>query len=258
MLGTAISESGNHIANGESEKIFGESMKVLGGVYHAMNPVASATPGQTLAPTAFRPIVQIWENKTFTGDEMVPEPSFGVSKKRSSRHKGKEGTMSHAVAQWLNEVSRGGKIEAGKIDWSPEQIEAILYGYSGGFGRIYKDIETVQRKGFKFSKMPFVSQFYGTSRNNIGKFYDYMTRSQAEMVQGTELEDFVRVLKDNINDGDLPIDKAIKMAREFSLNQKLILDDRESENLSEEELRVLKRQSSELIKRIDKIVGKRR
>jgi hypothetical protein len=104
---------------------------------NAFNPLGNdGSLLQTLAPTLLDPVVQQSENKDWTGRPIVPEQSpFGPQKPDSQLARRDTSAFAKAAAGWLNAVSGGDAVTAGKIDVSPATLDHWIGWAAGGAGR---------------------------------------------------------------------------------------------------------------------------
>ncbi|MCM1513312.1 MAG: strawberry notch C-terminal domain-containing protein [Oxalobacter formigenes] len=98
----------------------------------AFNPFgAAASPGQFIAPTIAKPIVQIWENNSFAGSKLYrDETAYGGYTPPAYQRTWKN-TPGHwaSLSKMLNDVTGGDDVEAGKLDMPPEVIRHIVTSY---------------------------------------------------------------------------------------------------------------------------------
>jgi hypothetical protein len=113
------------------------SANLLTSVAGAFNPLGNeSTLLQTLSPTIIDPIAQYAENKDWTGRAIVPTQNpYAPEKPNSELSRRDTSAYAKDVAQWLNRVSGGDEVTAGKVDIAPDLIDHFLGWATGGTGR---------------------------------------------------------------------------------------------------------------------------
>jgi hypothetical protein len=109
-------------------------VNALGGSNVGQNPVSA------LAPSELRPLVELAMNADYAGRPISPGASPFESTPLPRSQEMFDGTSQWSAdfAQWLNEATGGNDIDAGFLDFSPNQIEYVIGYYLGGFGRFVK------------------------------------------------------------------------------------------------------------------------
>lgn len=132
--------------------VFGRSMaEVLRGVkspgeaamqtvlasFDAFNPIGGAKNVlNIMSPTATDIVVDIKQNKDFTGKPIAPDSSpFGPDKPASDRYWSSTGAPWIAVSDFLSKISGGTTARPGWIEVSPDHLEYFLGWLTGGAGR---------------------------------------------------------------------------------------------------------------------------
>ncbi|HDO36184.1 MAG TPA: hypothetical protein ENH07_07825 [Nitrospirae bacterium] len=135
---------------------------------NAFNPLAAGTLMQTLSPTVTDPFVQVAENKSWFGGELMPERNkfAKIPKPDSQRYWKSTGVMSKWITSRLNSLTGGDKIKGGAIDVSPETLELMVDTIGGSALRFVKDTIGVPVKAFQeeqvaISRIPFVRRVAG-------------------------------------------------------------------------------------------------
>ena len=115
---------------------------LLGETFAAMvdvMPVELTEGAAGLAPSAVRPIVDIWVNRDFTGARVYNENRFlsedarkGLPEYRSALPNTPKTYV--ALSQALNWLSGGDSYSAGAVNINPNKVEHLVSGYSGGVG----------------------------------------------------------------------------------------------------------------------------
>jgi len=116
-------------------------------IISAFNPFGSdidpADPAGSIVglamPAALKPISDIDRNKDFAGRKIVPESSYST-KPDSQRYFAGVNPIIRTITTKANEWTGGSESIAGAIDVSPETIEHVFNGYTGGMGRIAQQI----------------------------------------------------------------------------------------------------------------------
>ena len=126
-----------------------------------LNPLASATWVQTLAPTLMDPFVQVAENKTWAGSKLMPDENpFGVPVPDSERYFRSVNPVAKYVAKSMNWITGGDKFKPGFVSISPETIEMAFETFTGSAGKMIKDslsipLAAMSEEGLSLNKVPF-------------------------------------------------------------------------------------------------------
>lgn len=154
----------------------------------------TATPIQTIAPTIADPFVQVWENKKFTGNAMVPDRTqYNQQVPRSQLYFNSNSEIAKDTAAMLNRATGGDDLTPGKLDIYPGHIEHVFSTLTGGPGTFamgWLDWGTnVTRRALgheveptRTSRIPFVGKFYGEvdERAVEAKFYRIKKKADEE------------------------------------------------------------------------------
>jgi hypothetical protein len=136
----------------------------------SFNPLGSnGSLSQYMAPSVLKPIVQINENKSFTGGPLYKAPSEfgsyeGPAYTRQFRSTGEHWTE---ASKLLSDVSGGDKIAPGKINVPPEVLRTLVTSYlaPGITQNVDRAVTTAEASaaGNKVepSQIPGLSRFYG-------------------------------------------------------------------------------------------------
>jgi hypothetical protein len=136
------------------------------------NPLGEGLGGKNTAkglaimalPTPLKPLAEIQLNQTALGGLVRPEqPKFGPPKPYSRLAFKNVNYFAKAIAEGLNSVTGGDKITPGKLDWSPESIEQLFIGYTGGLGKTASQAFAMGASGVK-GEVPPVRQVPVASR----------------------------------------------------------------------------------------------
>lgn len=139
----------------------------------AANPLGSATPLQTAAPSVLDPVVAIEENKTFSGRAIAKEDAPGQRKTPGfTRARDTSSHLSRGLAWGLNRASGGTDFTPGKFSPTPDQLDYLFGSLTGGLGRevnrAYQFGELLLRgEDIPANKVPVLSSFYGTTQNDM-------------------------------------------------------------------------------------------
>lgn len=115
--------------------------RLLKNTVDAFNPFGTAgSVAQYFSPTAFRPIVQISENKTFTGAPIHKEqPAYQPKVPESQLYFKSVRPTTKAFTDWLNKTTGGNKTVSGDVDINPENIDFLLDYYGGGVAKFVQN-----------------------------------------------------------------------------------------------------------------------
>lgn len=166
----------------------------------AFNPVQSGTLLQTLSPTVSDPFVQVAENKTWFGGDMMPakDKYARIPEPDSQRYWKSASSGSKWVASTLNSLTGGNKIKPGGIDVSPETLDLVVDTVGGSAFRFFKDTFGVTQKAISgeeiaWHKVPFLRRMAGeqpewaNSRTYYGNVENVLqVEAQLKAYKGTE------------------------------------------------------------------------
>jgi len=188
------------------KKTTAEAMtKLLGSVNAAFNPLSSGSAIQTVAPTVADPFVSLWENKNWFGAPIMPEqPAFAPAKRDSDRYFSGARDISVDTTHFLNRISGGNKVTAGKIDISPETIDHIIDTVGGGLGNFLAQtvdgtINTVKGDLPAPDEMPFIRKLIDTpfEKGEQSTVFELLNKSSASRMSTIETNRFI----DNLDRG---------------------------------------------------------
>lgn len=197
--------------------IYGKPLKrmaqLLGVFADAFNPTgAVGLSFQTLAPTAFDPLVALTENRDWTGKPIAREdfsslnPTPGHSRAKDTATWG-----SRQLAEFINWSTGGSEFVKGGISPTPDQLDYLVGQVTGGVGReIQKIVQTVgaQVSGEELPtyKIPLVGRFYSDSKNaaavaalyyrNIKEQNEHEATIKGLYKQGRDASDYIRANPD--------------------------------------------------------------
>ena len=207
-----------------------KAVRVLSSINNAVSPLGDGSVSQMITPTLLDPIVQLGENKKFTGSPIFPDKMH--YKKKGARYKNYWDSnpptwVSRAVTEGLSNITGGETYKGiktdkdgnpqdhyvpGWVDLNPEALDHIGGFLTGGMGKfISRSVNT----GINFAvgrptpsrDIPFIRQFYGepdkrgfTEKRLIRKMLD---NSEIEVYNHVEVARFKRYVHDAIKLGVL-------------------------------------------------------
>ena len=134
-----------------------------------LNPIGtSATLVQLLSPTVLDPLVQVSENKSFSGSPIYPETNPLLPQVPGHRQFfPKTGEISKEVSERLSKLTGGDKYRPGRIEISPNILDFLVEAYTGGPGALVnRSAQVVSNllagKSPPVHRIPFVRRFVGT------------------------------------------------------------------------------------------------
>jgi hypothetical protein len=173
--------SGSEVALGFTDAIR-DSVDFIGG--------SAPTGWQWVMPTAIDPFIQVLEGKDWTGKDLYLQ-DFGQKQAQSHRGKSGTGNLYKMVAQGLNAITGGDKVQGGLIDVHPETLQLFSEFFLGSLMTMGDDAwQTVEaiagsEEDYDVKHAPFVGgvlrevggieqQYYGAYKefNDISKTYD--------------------------------------------------------------------------------------
>lgn len=102
---------------------------------------------QRISPTVLDPLVQVAENKDWTGSPLKPFDFPGDMRPESQRYFSSVSPAAREVSAFLNRMSGGDKADPGAIDVSPEVLEHWYEFIAGGLGRQANRFVTLFEQG---------------------------------------------------------------------------------------------------------------
>ena len=160
-------------------------------VVDSFNPFgAVGSLGQFIAPSAVRPIIQITENKSFTGNNLYREKTAYGGYTPPAYQRAWSSTPQHwsKLSKALNDVSGGDDIRSGSLNIPPEAIQTAITSFliPGLSTNIDKFAGTMERgKSVSASDIPVISRMY--------------RKVPDERVQERNVYDRLSDLRDDIN-----------------------------------------------------------
>lgn len=184
------------------------TMNVLVALANAANPLQSSSLAQTLTPTLLDPAVELFANKDWKGDPIMPEDNqFETPKPDSEKYFQSVNPFYREAAKVMNELTGGDAVRPGAIDVSPESLEYIGEFLGGGVAATAN--QAVQTGNALLTggempaeKIPFVRKVYGTHSTTQSRNEYYTIRDAVHVT--------VEQLKQAAEDGDT---ETIKMIR---------------------------------------------
>ena len=190
-----------------------EGMARLGSaLMGTFNPLGSATLLQTIMPTVGDPIAQVMENKSWSGNDLMPSKNpFGLPTPDSERFWKSVNPLARFATRWLNDITGGSETKAGLIDVSPETVEMIFETITGSLGRVAKDtlflpITLTTEGSAELHKVPFVRKVAGSSsqymdqsifrgnRDNVAQFTAEYNNSDMSVRAGMKSDDRYKMM----------------------------------------------------------------
>jgi hypothetical protein len=221
----------------------------------AFNPVGNDISFlQTLAPAPLIPIVQVVENKDWTGKRIHPENDIYNPKPMSELYWSSVREPSRDVARLLNQIGGGNEAKVG-VEWldiSPESIDHVVDAVGGGMAKFFARSASAARKYSKGEdiesyEIPFVRQVFGKPGASTlsSDFYENIDTVRVAERQYKHYEDDKEMIKKIIKDNKSEL-RLGELARDASKEVSELRRQR-----SELERRGETPKSSDRIRRID-------
>ena len=180
---------------------------------------SAGSPGQLISPTVARPIVQLWENKSWTGKPVhrEPAPFGGYNPPAYSRAFSTTPVHWKKISKLLNDVSGGDDVTPGYLDFAPESISLamkawLIPGTVNEIDRALTAVEHVLGDDVAVSPrmVPLLNRVYGqvTEGSAEQRFYQEVAAIRRQVYQIKEYDkqdrqdDFEKAVK-RFGDGDL-------------------------------------------------------
>lgn len=134
----------------------------------AFNPFgAASSPGQFIAPTVAKPVVQLSENRSFAGQKVFREETPYGGYTPPAYRRAWSNTPEHWIrlSRMFNDVTGGDDVMSGRIDIPPEAIRLIVNSYllPGTSGNVDKLAGALQKDETTSKDWPILSRMYGTA-----------------------------------------------------------------------------------------------
>ena len=146
---------------------------MAGVVLDAFSPLGSSPSlGQLISPSVLDPVVQLTENKSFTGAPVYKSADKGFGKTDPkpayTRHFDSTPDVWIGASKMLNDMTGGDKVKPGAIDINPDILKHVFYTMTGGPGRTLDqaiDMTQAEARGKEVTvnRVPFASRFYGAN-----------------------------------------------------------------------------------------------
>jgi len=202
VIGSTLGETTSYMFGGKPELSATKQLeRVRDSFIHAFNPVGSdASFAQFMTPTMGDPIVQVIENKNFSGSKIFPEQNpFGVQLPDSQLYWDSVPEPLKMATETLNSLG-GDRVRSGLIDVSPETVQHIYQFATGGAGRFFYDLVSTpvdavfNPEELDIRDIPFVRRLYGKTdaRLDTDRFYnaiDEVKRVQEDLKLAREDDD---------------------------------------------------------------------
>ena len=203
-------------------------------VFDAFSPLG-VTPsvGQLIAPSILDPVLQVAENKSFTGGPVYRSNDMGFGKTNPkpayTRHFESTPDVWKAASRGLNDLTGGDKDKPGRLNVEPDILKHVFYAMTGGPGRMVDqttDAAQAQARGDtpSVNRVPFVSRFYGENddRQRQRVYYDDRKRAADAKTNHDYFAkigraDLAREVAEDLGDGDAG--KGRRMMHEFNSAQ---------------------------------------
>lgn len=176
---------------------------VAGAFVDAFNPLGSGNVVNNAAPTLLDPAVDIYANRDFFGEDIVPR-EFDETTPWAERYKPNVSSWAQWMTDNLSKLTGGSPERAGSIDVSPEWVEYLVDFAGGGVGRFFTrsyetmgNLLTAEEKDP--TKIPFARVFAGRDSDFADKDEYYRIR---DAVHVTEKEIKARIAEDNRPEAD--------------------------------------------------------
>lgn len=202
----------------------------------AFSPLgAAASTGQLIAPSVLDPVVQLTENKSFTGAPVYKSADhFGKTDPKPAYTRYFESTPDvwKGASRMLNDMSGGDKVKPGMVNIEPDILKHVFYTLTGGPGRtLDQAIDATQAgargKELTVNRVPLASRFYGANDDQQRERAYYDDRKRAGDAK-TQFDyyikqgrmDLAKEVAKELGDGDEA--KGRKQMLEFSRAEKSV------------------------------------
>jgi len=197
VIGNSIGSAADGARGANPEyKTMESGWNVISAFLGAFNPLQAGTPLQTLAPTVADPLVQIAENKSWSGNPLKPEhsPYDKTPKPEYQMFWSSSRPVSQAIAKVLNDLSGGDEVEPGAMNISPEWLDVAWDSITGSAGRFLADsigtpLKAVTGEDIKAREIPFVRRLAG-GKSEFANSGLYRERSREVLTAREQLKHY--------------------------------------------------------------------
>lgn len=181
------------VSSGKSTKAEG-MVNIVSSIVNNFNPIGG-NDGilNFLAPTVLDPVVDINENKNFTGRKIYPEPSpYDRSPPPPSERYFPNVSMSAKwLAQELNTLTGGDKITPGAVSVSPEVLDYAFEQMTGAAGAFAGRTVDSVAKGFAgeeltINEAPILRKMFGANNDYFDRSAAYDRMREVESIVARE------------------------------------------------------------------------
>jgi hypothetical protein len=133
-------------------------------------------------PTVADPIVDMYLNKDFANNDIVPErPTFGLPTPNSEKYWSNIGEVPKWTAERVNAISGGNETRTGGLSVSPETLQYVFDYVTGAvgqttrrIGKLTMDTVTGNFQDIELNDIPFARRMVGTvtNRGNTERYYE--------------------------------------------------------------------------------------
>lgn len=131
---------------------------------------------QTAAPTALDPLVQLFENKDWTGAP-IHRTDYNQAKSRAYQGKATTPRLYSAIAEAINNATGGDQVRSGSIDLHPETYRHLLDFVTGPISETLGDISALKttlrtNEPGVLAKMPILGGVLKTKSDLSPRYYE--------------------------------------------------------------------------------------
>jgi hypothetical protein len=209
---------------------------IAGTFLDAFSPLGQAASlPQLVFPSVLDPVVQLTENKSFTGAPVYKSADrFGKTDPKPAYTRYFESTPDvwKGASRMLNDMSGGDKVKPGMVNIEPDIMKHVFYTLTGGPGRtLDQAIDATQAgargKELTVNRVPLASRFYGANDDQQRERAYYDDRKRAGDAK-TQFDyyikqgrmDLAKEVAKELGDGDEA--KGRKQMLEFSRAEKSV------------------------------------
>jgi len=206
--------------------------RLLNSAVGAFSPISGGSVGQAISPTITEPLVQILENKNFTGAPLANIQPMQPRKPRSQEHFKTVRPQTKAFTDWLNEFGGGSENKqggAGFLDWNPEYLDALYDSYTGGIGKFIGNTfstgeSLLQGNLPEQENVPVIRQFLRDPKQWQARsvVYDMLKESRRMKFDKDQKARYKRSLNQAVKAQSIDRKKAKSLWTKFNKNQRTV------------------------------------
>lgn len=241
-LGSKIYELQRNVARGTADLQYMKKwgVDVSSSLLKSAVPVVNSNLAKTITPTFLHPAIELTMNQNYHNLPIYDEPTQFDTGTNIRSQSGRERTPEEykKIAEFLNKISGGTKIDPAVIDYNPEIYQYWVEFFTGSVGKTagrmanlvantdqmiqyFRTGENKYLKEFRLNDIPALRVLV-TDLPEFGdkkRVYDMVELSDSKDFTKTEVDMFMKSMREAVSDGKIKPDQANKIYGGFVRNQ---------------------------------------